>query len=195
MDLFQMECNHCHCHGDCIRYGSYRRSYLLHTEDLSSGSGSGVRIQRVLCKRCGHTHALLPEEIIPYAQFSMIFVLAVLFLYYARPNGESVATICTIMGIAPPQLYRWKIRFEKQKDIFLGVIKSALYPGLKAVEKLRGFADYGKEFCSLFLTKTEKMPMQTHRNAPNTRRPVMYWNHCLPAPTRRVNRLAASSNI
>ena len=171
-DVIQAECNYCHCHGNCIRYGSYSRNYVLCPDELISHHGNQIRIQRIFCKHCGHTHALLPEEIIPYMQFNVVFVFLVLFLYYARPNGDKVSSICKDASITATQLYRWVKRFERQKDIFLGVVKSDRFSGVTAIKWLQSLSDYGRDFCGRYIVLTEKMPMQTHRNPPNTYRPV-----------------------
>ena len=106
----------------CIRHGYYERSYLLTAGDLV-GEGTKIRILRVKCKHCGRTHAILPEEIAPYLPFSTVFIFPVLRLYYEKK--ETIESICSRFQIAIPQLYRWKNRFEKQKDQFLGALESA----------------------------------------------------------------------
>lgn len=61
MNLFSLKCP-CGHSGLCIRYGFYTRS-IKTPEGLVS-----LRIQRVFCKHCKHTHALLPSSIIPYSR-------------------------------------------------------------------------------------------------------------------------------
>ena len=54
----------CSCgHSCCLRpHAYYRRS-------LKTASGKiSLRIQRVVCTECGHTHALLLSSIVPYSQ-------------------------------------------------------------------------------------------------------------------------------
>ena len=169
MNVFGLECNNCHWKGCCIRHGYYERSYLLSVGDLM-GSGTKIRIMRVKCKHCGRTHAILPEELAPYLPFSTIFIFPILSQYYEK--NKTVEAICKEFRIAVPQLYRWKDRFEKQKDQFLGVLESARHSGKEALTWLGHLQDYGTEFAGRYLAVTEKMPMQQHANPPNTRRPV-----------------------
>ena len=169
LNTFRLECNCCHWKGSCIRHGYYERSYLLTAGDLV-GEGTKIRILRVKCKHCGRTHAILPEEIAPYLPFSTVFIFPVLRLYYEKK--ETVESICSRFQIAIPQLYRWKNRFEKQKDQFLGALESAKHDGKEALTWLSKIQDYGAEFAGRYLSVTEKMPMQQHANPPNTRQPV-----------------------
>lgn len=172
LDLFQVKCNDCKCQGDCIRYGRYDRGYFIFPEDADSNER--ILIQRVLCKACGVTHAILPEEIVPYAQYSIIFMLLVLYQYFLRPETHrTVQEICDEFRIVPPLLYRWKKAFRKDKDKYLGVLESDKYTELEALSWLINLSNYSKDFAASFLEKTERMPMQTHRNPPNTRRPKM----------------------
>ena len=169
LNLFDLECSYCQLKGTCIRYGFYDRGYLIQPDDLKDNTR--VNIQRVKCKDCKHTHGILPEEIIPFMQYSLPFVTLVLLMYFQHQT--TVEAICMAMGITVPMLYRWKKRFQQQKDTYLGVIKSDQWSDLDAIIWLRSRTDYGGEFAGLYLQKTEKMPMQKHPNPPNTRRPVL----------------------
>ena len=169
LNVLGLECNNCHWKGSCIRHGYYQRSYLLNVGDLMSG-GTKIKILRVKCKHCGRTHAILPEEIVPYLSFSTVFIYPILWQYYAKE--KTIEAICREFQIAVPQLYRWKERFEKQKDRFLGVLKSMRYKGKDALSWLSHLQDYVAEFAGKYLSMTEKMPMQQHANPPNTRLPI-----------------------
>ena len=169
LNLLELECNYCHWKGSCVRHGHYERSYLLSAGDLE-GTGKKIRILRVKCKHCKRTHAILPEENVPYLHFSTVFIQPILRQYYEKK--KTVQAICEEFQIAVPQLYRWKNRFERQKDQFLGVLESARHNGREVLSWLLKLKDYGAEFAGRFLSETEKMPMQQHANPPNTRQPV-----------------------
>lgn len=172
LDPFQVLCNNCKCRGDCIRYGRYDRGYLISPED--GATNERIFIQRMLCKACGVTHAILPEEIVPYAQYSIIFMFLVLYQYFLRPETHrTVQEICEEFRIVPPLLYRWIRAFKKDKDKYLGILESDKYTELEALSWLKDLPNYAQGFAASFLEKTERMPMQTHRNPPNTRRPVL----------------------
>lgn len=166
-DLFQIECNWCHRHGSCIRYGSYERAYIIRPDKLDDR----IFIQRVLCKACHRTHGILPEEIVPYAQHSIVFMFFALYQYFL--GVKTVEAICADFEMDPPLLYYWKKVFLKQKDIFLGVLESGKHTAMESLLWIKGQSAYGLNFVAPFLQKTERMPMQHHKNPPNTRRPVL----------------------
>ena len=176
LNMFALECNNCHRRGECIRHGYYERGYLLTVEDVLASTR--IRILRVRCKHCGRTHAILPEEIVPYLRFTATFIGSALNRYYTRApcdncvRKETVETICLDMAIEVPQLYRWKKQFEEQKDRYLGVLESARHNAGKVMEWLMGLKDYVVEFAGKYLRRTEKIPMQSHANPTNTRQPV-----------------------
>ena len=35
LDTFHLECNFCHCRGECVKNGRYQRGYLLTQDDLN----------------------------------------------------------------------------------------------------------------------------------------------------------------
>ena len=61
LQLHMMECQCGHC-GCLIFYGHYTRHLKL------SGLSLSLVIQRVRCRFCGRTHALIPALIVPYSQ-------------------------------------------------------------------------------------------------------------------------------
>ncbi len=168
LDVFKLECNFCHRHGECIRHGYYQRGYLL--DGGEHGSGKRIRILRVRCKGCGHTHAILPEEIVPYLKFTIPFIYSVLCQYYEKKR--TIEAICNDNWIGRSQLYGWRDRFEAQKDQYMGILESCRHSAVDALAWLRGAADYVLDFAKKFLWKTGMMPMQVHANPPNTCRPV-----------------------
>ena len=168
LDTFQLECNCCHKRGECIRHAYYERGYFLTKEDLALGTT--IRILRVICKSCGHTHAILPEEIVPYIRFTIPFITQVLDPYFS--HAQTVVGICEDSWISISTLYSWKERFETHKDQFLGLLKSSQHTCAAAIAWLNNLKDYVVDFADRFLRKVGKMPMQFHANPTNTRRPV-----------------------
>ena len=62
LPINMMECPGCHKSGCLVYYGSYTRQVKL------SGKLIQLSIQRVKCKECGRTHAILISIIVPYSQ-------------------------------------------------------------------------------------------------------------------------------
>lgn len=62
--ISSLECPHCHHHA-FIYHGVYSRKVK------DSAGLSELIVQRVRCRECGHTHALLPAFLIPYCQIAL----------------------------------------------------------------------------------------------------------------------------
>jgi len=74
-------------HPDCqarlclIRWGSYQRWVSAAEGDYQ------VRIQRVRCSACGHTHSLLPDFLHPFRQYELALLQQVIQLYLLAGLG------------------------------------------------------------------------------------------------------------
>lgn len=62
-------CPHCGSKGNCHPFAYYDR----HLVDFVHGHvcDSSIHILRVQCSSCHHTHAILPDIIVPYASYSL----------------------------------------------------------------------------------------------------------------------------
>jgi len=113
-------CPNCGAIGKLSNHGDYDR-------DLTSYEGgeivdSTVSPERFLCSSCETSHALLPDVIIPYGRYSLLFVLAVMAAYFER--AATVAKISERFGIAVSTIYDWKGRIVLHKDLMLGALIS-----------------------------------------------------------------------
>ena len=111
-------CPVCGRRGSWQAHGQYERSII----DYESGRVvyGRVKIRRVRCESCGHTHAIIPDYIIPYCTYSLLFVLRVLGEYFLMKR--TVEGICRRYNITPSMVYSWKGIFEEHKEIWLGGI-------------------------------------------------------------------------
>lgn len=62
VDFMNVRCPHCKHSGCLIKHGRYKRTFRLPDSTIT------ISILRVLCKECGHTHAVLLCEFVPYSQ-------------------------------------------------------------------------------------------------------------------------------
>ena len=113
-------CPKCGARGKLSEHGDYGR-YLVSFED-GGITADLVRPDRFRCSSCGSSHALLPDIIIPYGRYSLLFVLAVLIAYFG--GAATVASICEKFGIAVSTIYDWKKRIAEQKGLMLGALIS-----------------------------------------------------------------------
>lgn len=99
-------CPWCGSKGNCVSHGSYMRSMA----DLTYGKTvyGEICVSRLRCTSCGHTHAILPDVIIPYSVYGLFFILRVLAEYFLRlhtvensaPASASPCPCCTALGIS-----------------------------------------------------------------------------------------------
>jgi Domain of unknown function (DUF6431) len=80
-----------------------------------------ISVSRLICSSCGHTNAILPEIIIPYGSYSLIFILTVLRDYFL--SHITVQMLCDKYQISPSTLYAWKRLFLIHKKLWLGFLK------------------------------------------------------------------------
>lgn len=105
-------------HPDWAYHDSYPR-YLISYENGAPVTYT-IDITRVICSSCQHTHAILPEMIIPHSSYSLIFVLSVLKDYFSR---LPVKTLCEKYQIGLSTLYAWKQLFLQHKKLWLGILE------------------------------------------------------------------------
>jgi len=113
-------CPNCGAIGKLSNHGDYDRG--LTSYEGGEIVDSIVSPERFLCSSCGISHALLPDIIIPYGRYSLLFVLAVMAAYFER--AATVAKICERFGIAVSTIYDWKGRIALHKDLMLGALIS-----------------------------------------------------------------------
>ena len=110
------------CPGPCPSCGSsfpaYRQMQPYSRFMISAENGKRVErqisVQRLRCSLCGHSHAILPECLIPYGSYTVGFILAVLEAYLSRKSR--VDTLCDQWQISISTLYSWIHRFQKPAE-------------------------------------------------------------------------------
>lgn len=100
-------------------YANYER-YLISFEHGATVTHR-ISVTRLNCSSCGRTHAILPEIIIPYGSYSLVFILTVLRDYYL--SQMTVRDICDKFQIAHSTLYAWKRLFTLHKKLWLGLLR------------------------------------------------------------------------
>ncbi len=114
-------CPFCKARQLCSLHSTYERDMI------ATQHGTVVchrlTISRVICSSCGHTHAILPDVLIPYGSYSLFFILRVLRLYFL--HSYSVEKLCSRYGISISTLYAWVHLFKKQKTLWLGALSDA----------------------------------------------------------------------
>ena len=146
-------CPKCGAKGKLSKYGDYGRGLTSH--EGGQIVDSNLRASRLYCSSCGSTHALLPDIVVPYSPYSLLFMLAALIAYYER--ATTVEKICWHFGIAVSTIYEWEDRIALHKGLMLGMLISgkkhehSFILGLLGSGKLSGvlrqfFRKYGFSF-------------------------------------------------
>lgn len=157
-------CPSCGALGCCRFHARYERS-LVEIEDGSQVCHR-IRIMRVRCKSCGHTHAILPDRIVPYRQYSLPFILRVLQLYFT--HAMTVERIYEFFEVTHTVLYRWISTFGKHTRLWLGMADAAKTFAQGFLRSLTS-ADPFSDFTSGFFRRTLLSFLQTHANPANCR--------------------------
>jgi len=83
------------------KHATYER-YIISFE-----SGKSVIYQVIIiryrCSSCEHTHALLPEFLVPYRSYSILFILSALKEYFSK--CLTIEKICEKYGISASTMY------------------------------------------------------------------------------------------
>ena len=152
-------CPYCGASHSCHSHDSYDRNLI----DFISGRPvyHTVFICRVICRSCGHTHAILPDLIIPYSTYGLFFILRVIAEYLI--GRYTVEQLCSRFDISHSMLYRWYSLFLSYKQDWLGMLTStetSAFTFLKSLCRVPAFS----AFASAFVLHTSVSFLQSHRN-------------------------------
>ena len=163
---FGAACPNCGAIGLLSGHGDYCR-YLTSFEN-GEVIDYLVRPERFLCNSCNTSHALLPDIVVPYCKYSLLFVLAALIAYFERT--ETVAETCDRFGISVSTIYAWKKRIAAHKDLMLGALISRKTPALAFLSDLTGGAGLS-DALRMFFCEYGFSFMQNRRAAATRSRP------------------------
>ena len=127
-------------------------------------------IKRVRCGSCGHTHAILPDNIIPYTTYSLTFILRVLCAHFL--GSGTVEELCRRFSITPSMLYQWKALFLAHKEAWLGILEDVEISPSSFIRQLLTLPNYSNEFSEPFYRKVMRSFLQRHCDAAHFRHAV-----------------------
>jgi len=135
MDTFQVEkatCPHCGAKYNCTFFSSYSRNMI--TFENGSNTCHNISITRVYCNSCNRTHAILPDNLIPFGSYSLSFILTVLRAHFL--GTKTVTDLCEYFQISISTLYAWKHLFNEQKLLWLGILDDAITSSIQFIDDL-----------------------------------------------------------
>ena len=134
LNLCDHPCPYCNSKGHLIPHDVYSR-YMVTLKNHRPVTVI-LRVPRVKCTSCGHTHALLPEMLIPYSSYSLRFVLTMLEAYFLHIH--TVEEICETYQIAHSTFYVFRNLFLSHKRLILGVLADAQETASDFIGKIDG---------------------------------------------------------
>lgn len=162
MDHYRPErdtCPFCSSKGNCHIHAYYKRRIGTFRE--GSVAWETVTVMRVRCSGCGHTHAVLPDVIIPYARYGILFVLKVLSSHFSRQF--SIEKICERFSICRNTFFKWLSLWHKHKDLYLGRLTSSETSSRSFMAQVTEQQDFSA-FASSFVRSFAVSFLQSHRN-------------------------------
>lgn len=132
LPYLKLACPFCGAKNPMWEYHDSYERYLIAYKNNASVTYT-IDITRIACSSCKHTHAILPEIIIPHNSYSLIFVVHVLKDYFSK---MLVNDICEKYQISTSQLYRWINLFLKHKKLWLGVLEDIYQNSLDFISSM-----------------------------------------------------------
>ena len=152
-------CPICGSKGSCHVHDYYGRSII----ELYAGKRitDTLCIQRVYCDSCNHAHAILPDIIIPYSRFGLIFILHVLASLFTK--SCTIEQLCEKYDISINLLRKWINLWNSHKQQWLGMLADSEASNLSFMQHLDSLESYAA-FSMEFIQQTSFSFLQSHKN-------------------------------
>lgn len=152
-------CPICGSTGNCHIHDYYGRSII----DFRAGNRekSSLCEMRVFCDSCEHAHAILPDIIIPYSSYSLLFILRLLGQYFAE--RFTIEQLCERYEISRNQFYKWLDLWKSHKQEWLGILTGQEVSDLSFLKHL-ALMDSASIFLMGFALRFAYSFLQSHRN-------------------------------
>lgn len=162
MGQFQPEletCPICGSTGNCHIHDYYGRSII----DFKAGRKhkEHLCIMRVFCDSCEHAHAVLPDIIVPYSSYSLLFILFILGEYFA--GLHTIEQLCERFDISQKQFHKWLALWTAHKEQWLGMLEASETDNAAFYRQLI-LQDSYSAFSMDFIRLTAHAFLQSHRN-------------------------------
>ena len=139
-------CPSCGAVGRFKKIRPYERDMI--SVDHGARTDHRLSVRRFLCESCGHTHALLPDVLIPYGSYSLRFILTVLLSYLER--ACTVTELCEHWRIAVSTLYEWIHLFIDQFNAWCRILDRIIWVCKDAVDAVTSTTAFPLSFFSRF---------------------------------------------
>ena len=107
-----------------------------------------VLIPLYQCPSCGHSHAILPDVLIPFGSYTLRFILTVLKAYLERTC--TVRILCEHWKIAVSTLYGWIHCFAAHFSIWRSIFFHISWVTKQALNQVEEEESFPSAFSSRF---------------------------------------------
>jgi len=158
--FLKLTCPHCGAkHPAWSCHDSYKRYLISYENEITTTHI--IDITRILCSSCKHTHAILPEIIVPYGSYSLTFILSVLKDYFSK---MTVKTLCEKYQISVSLLYDWKRLFLMHKKLWLGILENIYQNSIIFLSSIPNF-DTSNDLSIFFLINSHSFLQSIRKTA------------------------------
>lgn len=98
-DVYPNKCPSCGAKYKLVKYGSYHRNISCIIDDTIENYF--VSVHRIICTSCNHTHALLPNFIVPYK----IMALSSIAIIVKRATASSAYKLANTLNLSFQAIY------------------------------------------------------------------------------------------
>lgn len=132
LQVSKVTCPLCGAKYNCTAFSSYSRNMITFENGLNTCHS--ISIARVICNSCCHTHAILPDNLIPFGSYTLSFVLTILRAYFL--GSKTITSLCDFFQISVSTLYDWIKLFKVQKHVWLGILTDAALSPIKFIDEI-----------------------------------------------------------
>lgn len=147
----QLDISGCTC-SECGRTGNLRTISTYQRQVVTVRDGrrldTYVSLPLVQCGYCRHTHAVIPDNLIPYNSYSLRFILTVLMRYLKR--SCPVRKLCSEWQIAVSTLYAWIGLFISHFHIWCSALDGAIRLSEEMLDRILSVPAFPKVFFESF---------------------------------------------
>jgi predicted DNA-binding protein YlxM (UPF0122 family) len=140
-----------------------------------------IPILRLRCNGCTDTHAILPDDVIPYSPYGKSFVMYCLKLYYLE--NKSVSHIAELTNTYEKLIYRFLKRYSDEMislivfirtQLNLWIEKSSHEKALQILSSLKNF----REFLMRYYLVSNRIYLMSKRQNLVTRKTLIGYQIC-----------------
>lgn len=126
------KCPHCGTPGLFVYHSSYKRNYYYYDNNLKcivngdpNDPKGKIIINRYICLACSHTHAFLPDCIVPWSSYSLVLILSV--VYDVEINGMSVKDTSIKWGLCERTVRKFRKQFNSERNLHGNISRTAFF--------------------------------------------------------------------